>query len=41
MGGEKSRADAGQVSGLYDCFVHRLTTGNAAMTGNPHENDFG
>jgi len=41
VGEEKSRADAWQVSGLFGCFVHRFIAGYAAMTGNPHENDFG
>ena len=38
MGGEKSRADAWQVSGMCGCFIHRLIVGYVAMTGNPHEN---
>jgi len=38
VGGKKFRAE---VSGLFGCFVHRLIAGYAAMTGNPHENDFG
>jgi len=41
VGGEKYRADAWQMSGLFGCFVHHLIAGYAAMTGNPHENDFG
>jgi len=38
---KEDRSDAWQVSCLFDCFVHRLIAGHAAVTGNPHENDFG
>ena len=39
--GEKSKADAWQMSGLFGCFVRRLIAEYAAMIGNPYENDFG
>jgi len=41
VGGEKSRADAWEVSGVFGCFDHRLIARYVAMTGNPQENDFG